>query len=247
MRKSHLVLVTLLWLTSAQSVFAQAPNLSGLLAPLNGQYPLTSADGCGRYTEAAALILHGADASYGHLRKPASRSHVVDSAGNLHAVDVVLYRTSGQIVDLVSDCGGDGAHPSWSVGAPGEYSESDWYAPVGSAPAPAGGASGGGAGTPAASGDLGTLLDLVRELHIKADNNDAANERQYQDLAAKINLLATRVEILVARPIPSTPIVMPNPTIPAVVTAVGGTSAWDIIERILIVLGPAISAVGATR
>ena len=95
-----------------------------------GGHDLTTKAGAGRFVEAAAAALHAVNVNWGHLRKPAGRTHVVDAQGNRHAVDVVLYRLTGQIVDIIRDAGEPGAGLSWGVGDEGEYGEGDWYAPV---------------------------------------------------------------------------------------------------------------------
>lgn len=113
------------------------PNHQSIVAALyaRGGHTLTTKEGAGRFTEAAASALHFVDRSWGHLRKPAGRTHVVDAQGNRHAVDVVLYRATGAIVDIIRDAGGPGAGLSWGVGADGEYGMDDWYAPSGDVPA----------------------------------------------------------------------------------------------------------------
>lgn len=94
-----------------------------------GGWTITTKEGAGHFTEAAAAALHFVDAEFGHLRKPANRTHVVDQWGNRHAVDVVLYKASGQIVDIITDAGEPGARVSWGPGTEHEYSPDDWYAP----------------------------------------------------------------------------------------------------------------------
>ena len=99
-----------------------------------GGHTLTTREGAGRFTEAAAAALHAQDANWGHLKKPADRTHVVGPDGNRHAVDVVLFRSNGTIVDIIRDAGELGAALSWGPGAEHEYGDSDWYAPVGTPP-----------------------------------------------------------------------------------------------------------------
>ena len=101
-----------------------------------GGHTLSTREGAGRFTEAVAAALHAADRNWGHLRKPPERTHVVGPDGNRHAVDVVLYRTSGQIVDIIAGAGDPGARITWDPGPEREYAESDWYAPDGAIGAP---------------------------------------------------------------------------------------------------------------
>lgn len=157
-----------------------------------GGYTLTTKAGAGLFTEAAAVALHAADSNWGHLLKPEGRTHVVDAQGNRHAVDVVLYKSTGQIVDIISGAGDPGARLAWSVGPEGEYGDGEWYAPVGSGappleppsppvqppvtgtpPPPAG---------PIIEIDLGGVLAKVAAL-------EASDERRYRDLVNRLNAL----------------------------------------------------------
>ena len=96
-----------------------------------GGQSLTSKEGAGRFTEAAAAVLHAVDPNWGHLRKPAERTHVIGPDGQRHAIDVVLYRASGTICDIISGAGDPGAALTWGPGPDHEYNETDWYAPGG--------------------------------------------------------------------------------------------------------------------
>ena len=120
------------------------PNHSQIVQAVyaQGGYSLTTKEGAGQFTEAACLALYAVDPNWGHLRKPAWRTHVVGPDGNLHAVDVVLYKSAGAIVDIIRDAGEPGAGLSWGVGADDEYDpdalidgKPTWYAPTGE-PAP---------------------------------------------------------------------------------------------------------------
>jgi hypothetical protein len=121
-----------------------------------GGFDLKTKDGAGRFTEAVALMLHRHDANWGHLLKPSSRTHVVGPDGRRHAVDVILYRTNGQIVDIIRDAGEPGAGLTWGAGREGEYGESDWYAPAGVSPEP----------QPVPNVDLAAVLSAINELRL---------------------------------------------------------------------------------
>jgi len=118
-------------------VFAQVPNHAGIVQQVyaQGGHTITTQDGAGRFVEAVALALHRIDASFGHLKKPADRTHC---GVPFHACDVVLYRDSGQIIDFIRDAGEPGAsifcggtNVCWGVGAVNEYGPGDWFAPTG--------------------------------------------------------------------------------------------------------------------
>jgi hypothetical protein len=234
-------------LLAATASAAPAPNLSRVLAPLASQFALTTQAGCGRYTEAAAQVLHATDPAFGHLRVAASRPHVTDVAGNLHAVDVVLYRPNGQTVDLVRDCGKPTARPGWELGPENEYRDaSDWYAPVVAAPEP-----------PVASSVdqfAGTVVVDLSPVLMRLDallSHIGANERQLNDLSAQVRALSERVEVanstlqtLSARPIVSaTPVTLP----PAAPTVDHGSRILDITQTILAIVGPILSAYGLVK
>jgi hypothetical protein len=102
-----------------QQVFAQ------------GTHSLTTKEGAGRFTEIAAVALHAVDANWGHLRKPANRTHAIGPDGQRHAIDVVLYRSTGAICDILRGAGDPDAGLAWGPGPDREYNESDWYAPGG--------------------------------------------------------------------------------------------------------------------
>jgi hypothetical protein len=90
-----------------------------------GGHDLKTKDGCGRYTEACAAALYAVDPRFGHLKKRPGQNQV-----NGHAVDAVLFKATGQAVDIISDSESDQAKPAWGVDIP-RYTAADWYAPSG--------------------------------------------------------------------------------------------------------------------
>lgn len=90
------------------------------------------------YSNAVVVALYEADPNFGHLLKTAAQNHCVDPHGRRHAVDVALYRVTGQIVDFIASAGvGSPNAVTWQVGPEGEYSTSQWLLPVaGTAPTP---------------------------------------------------------------------------------------------------------------
>jgi hypothetical protein len=96
----------------------------------SGPYDLTTHDGCGRFIEAVARLLHQEDPNWGHLRKSAPHNMY-----NGHAVDSVLYRAAGQSCDIVAFSETTDAHPAWQPDVP-RYSDADWYAPEALEPGP---------------------------------------------------------------------------------------------------------------
>jgi hypothetical protein len=164
-----------------------------------GGYTITTKAGAGLFVEAAARALHLLDAQWGHLRKPEGRTHVVDAQGNRHAVDVVLYRRTGQIVDIIRDAGEPGADLSWGEGREGEYDDGDWYAPVPTTrpppvpvPVPVPQPTPTPTPQPVIEIDLGGVLRAVAAL-------DAANELRYLDLCVRLDGLASMIAAVPTR------------------------------------------------
>jgi hypothetical protein len=163
------------------------PDLRGAVADLfnTGKFDITTKAGAGRFTEAVAVMLHANDANFGHLAKPPDRTHVVGPDGRRHPVDVLRYRSNGQRVDFISDAGEPGAHLSWQPGREHEYSEADWYAPVGVS---TGGREPGGGQAPIV--DFSAVLEAIDKL--RRDTNE-------------------RLDAIERRPVPQPqPIVFPN-------------------------------------
>jgi len=91
------------------------------------------------YGNAVVVALHGVDPNFGHLVKFAGQNHCVDPDGRLCAVDVTLYKATGQIVDFILSAGvGSPNEVVWGVGPEGEYGPERWFAPVPSGPTPPG-------------------------------------------------------------------------------------------------------------
>jgi hypothetical protein len=97
----------------------------------SGPWDLTTHDGCGLFTEAAARALWREDPDFGHLRKTPGHNQY-----NGHAVDAVLYRPTGQTIDLIAFSETPQARPAWQEDIP-RYSDADWYAPDLLEPVPA--------------------------------------------------------------------------------------------------------------
>jgi hypothetical protein len=100
---------------------AQVPDYHLTVETIARVSNLRTLEGCGAYTRAVVSALAPLDANFGHLRKPSWRTHVVDAAGNRHAADVILYRATGQVVDIARDCAGIDPGPSWTLGPVNEY------------------------------------------------------------------------------------------------------------------------------
>jgi hypothetical protein len=121
----------------------------------DGRFDLSTKEGCGRFTEACAVALHRIDGEFGHLRKrPAQNQY------NGHAVDALLYRATGQTVDLIISSGGPESRINWLVNEGDAYSPDMWYPPDPQAagPAPAGG--GIQTGSASMEGLAGALMTL---------------------------------------------------------------------------------------
>jgi hypothetical protein len=90
--------------------------------------PLTSHERCGQFTEHCAPILFRLDANFGHLKKDPGRTQY-----NGHAVDAVLYKATGQAVDIIGASKLASPErpgtPTWGVDIP-RYSDADWMAPA---------------------------------------------------------------------------------------------------------------------
>lgn len=100
-------------------------------------WPFRSKEQLCAYTQACIKALHAADANFGNLVKSEGQNHCKDSQDRRHAVDVTLWKPTGQIVDFIAsaDFQPDPDLPepennvAWTVGPEGEYPESSWFAP----------------------------------------------------------------------------------------------------------------------
>lgn len=90
-----------------------------------GGFDLTTHDGGGLFTEACARALHAQDPAFGHLRKTPGHNQF-----NGHAVDSVLYKPTGQSIDLIADSETPKGRPAWQEDIP-RYTDAAWYAPDG--------------------------------------------------------------------------------------------------------------------
>lgn len=88
-----------------------------------GNHDLTTHDGCGRFTEACARELFKGDPNFGHLKKRPGQNQF-----NGHAVDAVLYKPTGQSIDLIAASETPDARPAWQEDIP-RYGPDDWFAP----------------------------------------------------------------------------------------------------------------------
>lgn len=95
------------------------------------QWDFSSDEGVCAFSHAVVVALHTANADFGHLRKRADQNHCVDPLGRNVAVDVTLYRPTGQVVDFIRNVGpGTENAVAWTVGPVNEYTVADWLAPV---------------------------------------------------------------------------------------------------------------------
>lgn len=109
------------------------PNLKAIVVKRHKQFgPLTSKARCGQFTEAVVVDLHAIDPNFGHLRKFGSSTQY-----HGHGVDVVLYKATGQAVDIIkaSKLASDTrpCEPTWGVEREARYTDSDtyWMPPIG--------------------------------------------------------------------------------------------------------------------
>jgi len=106
------------------------------------QWPFRSKEQLCAYTQACIRALHVVDANFGNLKKAETQNHCKDSLDRLHATDIALYKSTGQIVDFISSAGfePDLSKPEpendviWGVGPEGEYPETSWFAPLAGTP-----------------------------------------------------------------------------------------------------------------
>jgi hypothetical protein len=90
------------------------------------------------YSNAVVVALHAADPNFGHLKKSAGQNHCTDAEGRFCAVDVALYKPTGQVIDFIGSAGINQPNPvTWNVGPEGEYPADKWFAPVASGEPPA--------------------------------------------------------------------------------------------------------------
>ena len=95
-----------------------APNHSSVLAGLDARFNLSTHDGAGQYTEAAAWVLSQRDRNWGHIAKSGAQKQY-----NGHGLDAVMYRITGDVIDLIINAGGPGvASPSWQEKEPTDTS-----------------------------------------------------------------------------------------------------------------------------
>lgn len=94
------------------------------------QPDLSTKEGCGKFTEDVAVAIHNADPEFGHLKKRPGQNQY-----NGHAVDAILYKKTGQAIDIIASSESADARPGWMVDVP-RYSEADWIEPSSTVPAP---------------------------------------------------------------------------------------------------------------
>lgn len=120
----------LLWSTPT---FAQTPNRLDVVRGLAGSGPgaalmqacKTSKEACGQFTRLAACTL--APEGFGLLTKNPGENQV---AG--FAVDAIIFKTTNQVIDIISQNESPNASPGWSE-VP-KRSGNNWAAPVGCGP-----------------------------------------------------------------------------------------------------------------
>lgn len=94
-----------------------------------GSFDLSTREGCGAFTEACALALHALNAEFGHLQKQPEQNQ-----WNGHALDAVLYKATGQTVDLILSAPSPASVPQWSVHEDDDYPPALWIDPTDLAP-----------------------------------------------------------------------------------------------------------------
>lgn len=122
------------------------PNLVHIVQQVRASqsWPFRSKEQLCAYSHACIVALHNTNPDFGKLRKIPAQNHCVDPSGLLGAVDVALYKPTGQIVDFISSTGFE-PNPSlpeppnsvtWGVGPENEYGPNDWFAPGNTTPNP---------------------------------------------------------------------------------------------------------------
>lgn len=102
------------------------PNLFAIIERVAAASPLTAGqENCGRFTEACAIACHAADPRFGHLKKNPGQTQF-----NGHAVDALLFKDTGQAIDIIVGSKTDSPKPGWGVDIP-RYSAADWLQPAG--------------------------------------------------------------------------------------------------------------------
>lgn len=155
------------------------PNLQSVVQTVRDSraWDFTTKTGLCAYSHAVVEALHAADANIGHLVKSEAQNHCTDAQGRRHAVDVALYRPTGQIIDFISSAGFGDPPPAnavtWTVGPEGEYPETSWFAPV-----PESGTTLHNPGMPPPSTDLTQILTRLTLLESRAN--------LFMDLASEI-------------------------------------------------------------
>jgi hypothetical protein len=119
----------LLALGAAVPAFAQAPNHFEVVQRVwDAGHRGDSHESSGCFTEAAAYALHQVDPNWGHLKKNPGQNQVRG-----HAVDAVLYRTTGTAIDIIGGSEEPGAFVAWQpdlVAGRGRYTPANWEAPT---------------------------------------------------------------------------------------------------------------------
>src|SRR5688572_20480619 len=97
------------------------PNLEHLVQAVRARYPEHFPDRhmlC-VYGHEVLVALHRADARFGCLKKSEGQNHCMEPNFTRRAVDVALFKPTGQIVDFIQSAGfGDGTTNAvaWGVG-----------------------------------------------------------------------------------------------------------------------------------
>mgnify|MGYP001562636776 CR=1 FL=1 len=117
------------------------PNLKHVVEQVRASqpWPFRSKEQLCAYSHACIVALFNTDSNFGKLKKVPAQNHCVDPSGKLGAVDVALYKPTGQIVDFIASAGfePDPTKPeppntvTWNEGPVGEYGPDSWFAPTG--------------------------------------------------------------------------------------------------------------------
>lgn len=109
------------------------PKLKAIIEQVyrDGDFDLTTLNGCGTFTRACAGPVHEADPRIVMLKKSAGRTHVVDSKGRRHAADALLFLEHGKgtSIDIIRSSRTPQATPAWTVDVKVRYTDADGFVP----------------------------------------------------------------------------------------------------------------------
>ena len=126
MKLRRSVATALLVVLFAIAPFAQGgvPNRKPEVEGIAKVHTLSTHGGGGCFVEHVAFELHKIDPNFGHLKKNPGQNQF-----NGHAADAILYRKTGQSIDIISNSNTAKAKAAWIVDKP-RYSDKDFIAPT---------------------------------------------------------------------------------------------------------------------